>query len=215
MPGMRPLATTFAALALFVPASGCCSLARLFCGPDTSPWISVDYTTPTNAVRTLLEAFRRDDAQVVSTSLSSGFLQRMDGDSLAVQVLYDRLKQELTGLHLAGYAEVPAPTMLDDGRARFLLDVEGTEVQVDLVRETLWNVRYRRPNGTPGETGGRVDGLTGLADVELLGGDDERSRLTLRPLTFWHIGLDEVPLEQVEFAGVERRWKVDALKVRQ
>ena len=40
------LSAALAALPLLLAASGCCSLARLFCGPDTSAWLPIDYATP-------------------------------------------------------------------------------------------------------------------------------------------------------------------------
>lgn len=63
-----------AAVALLLPLSGCCSLSRLFCGPDKSPWVPIDYSTPEATVRVLLEAIRRDEPSVVYESLAGGIL---------------------------------------------------------------------------------------------------------------------------------------------
>ena len=54
--------------------------------------------------------------------------------------------------------------------------------------------------------------FVGLATVEVIEDDDrDLSRLSIAPLTFEHTNFDDVPLDHIEFAGIERKWKVAAL----
>ena len=216
MPPMRVLASV-AVVALSLPMTGCCSLARLFCGPDRSDWISVDYRTPELAVRTLLEAFRRDDPQIVYLSISNGFRKRLGVDALTAELAWPKIREQNPGLHLAGYAEVPTPTLRGLDRADVVLDIEGNRVELRLVRQSYWEVRYRRPGGGDGDepaaVGRPIPSFVGFADVAFVeDADDDESKITIEPLTFQHYNLDEVPLANVEFAGLFRRWKVEGLR---
>ncbi len=211
-------------LALCSTTSGCCSLARLFCGPDRTPWISVDFGAPEATVRTLLEALRRDDPETVYFCLSNDFRARLGVDAMTAQLAWPRIREQNPGLHLAGYADVPEPTRRGLDRAAFLLDVEGTAVEVALVRESYYLVRYARvlrgadgsvAFGPPGEVGASIPSFEGFAEVEVVDDRvDDRSRVTLAPLTFGHPGFDAIPLDQVERVGLERRWKIDAIRSR-
>jgi len=192
--------------------SGCCSLARLFCGPDRTPWIWPDFQTPEKTVRTALEALRRDDPEAFYLCLSNGYRNRTGLDMVTTIVVF---RQQNPGLHLAGYAEVPAATRLSADRAELVLDVEGHVFDVRLVRESLWEVDYERPNGTLGDFGRPIGSWHGIARVEAGTGDADESVLTIQPLTFGHDGLDEVPLEHITRAAVERRWKIDAVSQRE
>lgn len=198
------------AAALVLPAPGCCSLARLFCGPDRTPWVSIDHATPEATVRTLLEALRRDAPEVVYGCLSNAYRDRLHLDQASVTLAWVKLREQNPGLHVAGYAEVPPATRIDADHARIELCIEGQRLEVDVVRQLYWEVRYRRDNGTPGASG---QPLGSLADRASIVADDtaDRSTLTLSPLTFRHDGLEAVPLTAIEFAGIQREWKVDRL----
>jgi hypothetical protein len=215
---------TVLALALTLPMttlSGCCSFARLFCGPDKTPWVSIDYTQPERAVRTLLEALRRDEPEVVYLSLSNDYRKRLGLDSMTAQLAWSRIRDANPGLHLAGYAEVPPAHHRGDDRAELRLDIEGRQVEVQLVRQSSLSVRYRRPETEPDaqpeasqerhparygyyECGQPIDSFAGFVAVEPKDGDDA-SRVTLAPWLFRHEGLDSVRLEDLEFAGIERQ----------
>jgi hypothetical protein len=199
--------------ALLGSLSGCCSLARLFCGPDRTPWIWPDFETPEKTVRTALEALRRDDPEAFYVCLSNGYRDRTGLDMLTTMVVF---QQQNPGLHLAGYAEVPEATRVSADRAEMVLDVEGHVFDVRLVRDSLWEVRYERPNGTLGDFGRPIGSWPGIARV-VARDDPERdeSVLTIQPLTFGHFGLDEVPLEHITRFTVERRWKIDAVTPRE
>ena len=93
------------ALCLAFPAPGCCTLARLFCGPDDSEWVQISFRTPRGALATFKEAVRRDNCQVVYDSLGEDLKTRMDLGLLEACVAWEKLKDEYTGLHLLGYAE--------------------------------------------------------------------------------------------------------------
>lgn len=210
----------FAALATVSPAGGCCTLARLFCGPDRTPWVSVDFATPERTVRTLLEALRRDDPEIVYLSLSSDFRDRLGVDSQSAKLAWPKIREQNPGLHLAGYAEVPPAVRRAPDRADVRLDVEGQAIEIELVREAYWLVRYERPGdepgtyGPPGECGGKLDSFVGSARVEPIDDPDtDRSRLVLAPFRFEHFGHDAIPLENIDAAGLERRWKIAALRL--
>lgn len=221
---MRVLPALAAAAALS-PLSGCCSLARLFCGPDRSEWVQIDYSTPANTVRVLLEAIRRDNPQIVYETLADEFRARLKLDSTSAQVAWQQLKDQTPGLHLVGYAEVPAPVRWADDGATFVLDVEGRSLRIDLVRESYWELAYRRPpeptsagapppQGTLGEARRRLVSWNTLARIEPIDDPDhDRSRIVLEPVAFEHDGMVEVPLESIERVALVRRWKVANLRL--
>src|SRR5262245_30454488 len=100
MPPMPPSRLAWSVL-LLLPLSGCCTFARFFCGPDTTPWVSVRFETPRLAVQTLLEALRRDDPQIVYVSLSQRYLKELKVDLLTWDVAWPRIRDENAGLHVA------------------------------------------------------------------------------------------------------------------
>ena len=210
---MRALAS-LSLLSLLVPTAGCCSLARLFCGPDDSEWVSVAFDTPKKATKTLLEALRRADSDRIYLSLSDRFRKRLDVDALTTHLVLEKLREQNPGLHLAGYAEVPEPTMRGSDEAEVAIDVEGTRLELRLRRQASWQVRFRRANGTTSETGQPMRSLTGFADITTLDGDEDKSSIDLAPLVFYHDGLDEVPPQAIEYVGVRREWKIDNLRLR-
>jgi hypothetical protein len=209
---------------LVLPCAGCCSLARLFCGPDRTEWVSIDHSTPEKAVRTLLEALRRDDPQRVYDSLSSAHRQRLGLDSLTTLLAWERVREEHPYLHVAGYAEVPPARLLGPDSARVELSVEGQPVVIDLVRTLQWTVRYRRPAvdpndsarflpdrwGSSAERGDYVARAENLLTVEP-DPTEQKSTLRIRPLVFEHPGLDEVPANTILLAGAVQEWKVDQI----
>jgi hypothetical protein len=220
---MRPSSIPLLAAAL-LPSTGCCSLARLFCGPDKTPWVSVDHSDPKLAVRTLLEALRRDDPQRVYDSLSSDHRRRLGLDSAKIHLAWARVREQYPYLHVAGYADVPDPVMLGPDAARVELSIAGEPVSVQLVRTTQWFVHYRLPAFDqaapqrvdprrlgelvrPGNYVQRPAELFRLTPHD----SDQKSTLELRRIEFLHPGLDEVPEESIEAAGMRREWKVDAI----
>src|SRR5262245_17230718 len=195
MPPMPPSRLAWSVL-LLLPLSGCCTLARFFCGPDTTPWVSVRFETPRLAVQTLLEALRRDDPEIVYVSFSQAYQRHYAIDKMTFVTIWPRIREENRGLHVAGYAEVPDPTRIDADHARVTIDVVGRQVEIKLVRECWWELRYVRPDGTPGEPGARVPSFSGWAGIEPVEDrDHDRSRLVIQPLVFDHEGLPSVTLD--------------------
>ncbi len=202
--------------ALALPLPGCCSLARLFCGPDRTPWVSVRFDTPEQAVQTLLEAIRRDEPEVVYLSLADEYRRRLGLDNAIAQLAWARLREENPGLHVAGYATVPPPVRLVDDGATFELDVEGNRLVIDVVRQSFWEIRYRRANGTQGDDGAPIASWAPYATLTPVAGTDiETSELHLAPRRFEHEGLETLQLDQLEHVALTRRWKVASIRMPQ
>lgn len=212
----RSLLPTLVLCAL-LPTGGCCSFARFFCGPDKTPWVSVEFDAPESAVRTFLEALRRDDPDVLYLSLSDGYRQRLGIDLMAVNVAWERFREQNPGLHVAGYATVPTATRPSPGRAVVPLDIEGHRFEVQLVRQDAWLVRYERPQVAgrepfpPGTTSKRVESFAGFLSTEPTD-DIDTTRLVIKPLPVRHEGVDELGVDAIEFAGLMRSWKVDDVR---
>ncbi len=212
---MRPILLSMLA-AMLSTLSGCCSLSRLFCGPDRSAWVSQRFDTPHRTAQTLFEALRRDDPEALFLCLDRSYRRRMGiDDSLTMRLAWDRFREQNPSLHVAGYTEVPEPTRLDDDRATVTVDVVGQRVDMDFERRSYWELRYRRPNGTTGEDGQELRTFTGRAQVARLPrDDDDMSQLMLAPFDFRHEGLDEVPLGAIEHVALTRRWLVTDIRQR-
>jgi hypothetical protein len=200
---------SLAALALTLPQAGCCSLARLFCGPDRTPWVSVDYSTPERAVRTLLEALRRDEPEIVYLSLTDDCRREMKLDNATVKLIWPEFREQNPYLHVAGYAEVPPVTRTSPDRAEVVLDIEGHRLQVRLRRELFRGLRWTRTNGTPADPGDRPETMQAVLRVDV---DDEGDTpiSTIAPSP-WQAPV-AVPIDALEFAGIEAKWRIDALK---
>src|SRR5436190_6065004 len=213
---IRSLPSTIG-IVLLLPLPGCCSLARFFCGPDRTEWVSVDRATPEDAVKTLLESLRRSNPQILYDSLSDRYRDQLGVTGLIVTVGWEKFCEANPGLHVAGYAQVPAPTVLTDDRAEFTLDVEGTKVDVRVVRQLRARVTYRSDNGAQLD---KSDPLTRFAEVAMIAPEPglpegkERSRLTMT-LTVRHPYADEVPLSRIDAAGIETVWKIDDIHTQQ
>lgn len=206
---MRMPALAAAALFGTLPLGGCCSLARLFCGPDHTPWVQIDHATPTAAVQTLVEAIRRDAPDVVYDCLASTYRERLHLDSTAMAVAWRQLKDAVPGLHLAGYATVPPPVQLGPDTAEFALQVEGRLLRVRLAREAVWELRYQRADGSPGRAARPLPTLGAVAQLESVPDPDrDLSRLTVQPMVFEHEGSTLTSLASVSAAGLQQRWKV-------
>ncbi|MCK5943799.1 MAG: hypothetical protein KAI24_17575 [Planctomycetes bacterium] len=213
---MRTLALSLLCFSA-LPLGGCCSIARAWCGPDRSPWVSVDFSTPERAVRTLLEALRRDQPEVVYDALSDDLRDRMGFDGMTLELAWPQVKERYPYLHVAGYADVPAATVRDN-EAVVQVDVEGNRLAIGLVRQCYWELRYQRPgenvpdNARAARSGRRLDSLMGVVEVQL---DEEsefdRSLVALLPQAVLHQNVDEIPISNIDFLGVHRIWKVTSL----
>jgi len=225
IPAMRPILLLLVASSL-APLSGCCSLARFFCGPDRSEWVSERYDTPRQAVQTLFEAIRRDDAEVVYLSLARSCRQRLGLDGLTTKIAWQRLREKVPGLHVAGYAEIPEPTLHGKDRASVAVAVEGYVVEVDLERQAYQEIRYRRADGNEAAQSEVIGSLGERARIELAPPldrwrpwlEDEgeaHSLVHLAPVPF-HRPLDaDVDMDAVEHIALTHRWKVADLRMRE
>jgi hypothetical protein len=136
-------ALAFLGFALLLPAGGCCHLAALFCGPDTSRWVPVSYSTHGEALDTFMEAVRRDHARIVCESLSEGFKTRLGISGVFEAALaWEKLKDRTTGAHLLGRAAVSGPEILSPRRVRYVLEVAGHRLRVDLARYPFVAMSY-------------------------------------------------------------------------
>lgn len=215
------LVVPFAGL-LAMPLGGCCTMARFFCGPDTSPWVPIAYDSAEATLRTFLEAVRRNQPSVVYGCLSPGFKRQHGLDGLLVQAAWERLEAQVPGLHLLGYAEVPKePQQRQDGGVSYELVVEGQALRIDLVRQSYWELRYRGRDGRPRETSTALDHdtLNGVVRVTDKGLDpvDElpQAEIALEPRVVLHPGTPKLRLEDVDELTVGREWKIAEIVTRQ
>lgn len=210
---MARRAQTLLLLALALPHAGCCGVARWLCGPDASDWVSVSFLTSDEAVRTFLEAIRRDQPDVVSLSLSQDFKARNRLDGMTARLAFQQLKEQNPGLHVAGYATVPPSEDLGPTRRGYRLEVHGYELELEVVRTAYWSVTYERERGR-GEAGAYVGSLQETVTIEAAE-DGTGQVLRLAPLTFPLVGFEAIRPEQVIRAEAGHEWKVDRLEVRE
>ncbi|MCA9300444.1 MAG: hypothetical protein KDA28_15340, partial [Phycisphaerales bacterium] len=98
-----------AVLAICLPTGACCNLARYFCGPDDSEWVSERFDTPDHAIRTFREAVRRADTSVIARCWSKGFRRRTGlVGSVESAIAWERVQEQFSGVHVLGYAEISA-----------------------------------------------------------------------------------------------------------
>ena len=210
----------------FAPLSGCCSLARFFCGPDRSEWVSERYDTPRQTVQTLFEAIRRDDAEVVYLCLAKSCRQRLGLDGLTTQIAWERLREKVPGLHVAGYAEIPEPVLHGEAPASVTVTVEGWRVDVELERQAYREIRYRRADGNAAEQSEVIGSLRERARLELDPSIDRwrpwleeegevRSTVQLDAMPFFRPLDAVVTMEAIEHIALTHRWKVADVRMRE
>ena len=215
---MRPIAMAILSAAA-LPLTGCCSVARAWCGPDRSPWVSVAFRTPELAARTLLEALRRDEPQVVYDALADELRTQLGVDGLAIEIAWPKIKQQFPYLHVAGYAEVPPADFGPGGdTATITVEYEGQRLRLALVRHTYWELRYQRPGADLRPTqrdarvGRRLSDLSSTIKIELdVEAEEDLSHVSLLPQAASHFGVDQIPPENVESLGVFTAWKIRQL----
>ncbi|GAB4143082.1 MAG: hypothetical protein Fur0037_10640 [Planctomycetota bacterium] len=202
-----------------LPAAGCCSLAQLFCGPDRSEWVQIDYATPSAALRTFFEALGRDNVDVMLRSLDPDFKRERGLDGLTARLAWDRVRNQYPYLHMARYAEVPARPSRGAGQnASFDLEVEGRRLRVDLRRRPYWLVLFLWPDGTLHESSFPATGLPPY--LALSEPDDEGNvRVLLKDAGFaaprfrLHHDLDEASLDQIVRVEIGQEWRIRAIEM--
>lgn len=209
---MRRILLTVTAL-LCLPMQSCCSLARLFCGPDKSEWVSVRFDTPELAVRTFLEALRRDDPSVVYKCLSEPFRAELGIDQDTAVVIWPKLRDRYPGLHVAGYAEVPDAKRVGANAAVVDLEIEGQPFQVELIRQCQWQVRFRREGLTGpkaiGEFGKQAGNAADLLNVTPIMDDPPMSMVSLNGRRVIHYGVEELSADSIESIVLEHTWRIN------
>ncbi len=188
------------ALVLALPAPGCCSLAQLFCGPDDSEWVQIDFRTPRAGLATFMEAVLKDDCQVIYDSLAETFKQRQSLGLFEGCVFWERLKEEQSGLHLLGFAEVTELASLP-GRAAYQLEYSGYRFRVELVEQQLWTMFTDLENAAEI---GRFAEISDLVQWPQTDGQSVVIQLP-DPATIGPI----VELEDVQEFRISREWKVN------
>ncbi len=180
-------------------------MARFFCGPDDSEWVSQDFTSPEATLATFREAFRRDNPDGLYLSLSEDLKRSYGLDGMTAQVGYEELKNQVTGVHLLGTAEVSEPE-LHDGFVRFFLSAPaGYTFRVDVKEYAFWEVRVSVPK-IPEETySAYVQDLSAWFDVSELQAGGSGSLLVTSPLQLEAFGLLAEDIDGVRFA---KEWKV-------
>ena len=209
MPVFTPGVRQALALATLLPTAGCCTIARLFCGPDKSPWVAPDYRTPDAALATFLEAIRRDRPDVISEAMSEAWKQRHGiAGVFETTVAWERLKRQVTGLHLAGNAEISSPAPETDRRVRYELSVAGRTLTVRLVEQAFWELCYSLKRDDQLERAGRfVDTKTLARMLVVQQIEDPGMAITIRDALFPEL----TPL-QVREVRVGYAWKVDEIE---
>ena len=208
-PKPRRQAAAALAMALSLPLGGCCSLARLLCGPDRSPWVSESYRTPEEAVATLCETARRDDPVTAFRALSPRYRSELGATgSFEFGVIWERLKRQVPGLHMLGYAVIESSLTLPDGRRRFLLETSGHRVELIVAQVASWTVIHGASGDPPQEEGRYLSGPDRLWErIDLGPGGELVVRIPWEPTTMGPVQPDQI--RQVTL-GLE--WKVDQVR---
>lgn len=183
---------------------GCCTLARLWCGPDRTRWVPISFETPAAALATFQEAVRRDAPLEIYRSLSEGFKRRLGvGGAVEAAVAWRKITEETTGVHLLGTAQVSEPVSLASDRVRYVLSVAGHRLAVELVRQEYLSFRYV-------ENGDEIPAGLYVADLSRYLRVQGRTFSIRAPAD---LQLPEnLPLERLREVGAGVEWKVDALE---
>ena len=194
-------------------------MARLFCGPDRTSWVPIAYDSPSATLATFLEAVRRDDPAKIYQCLAASFVKQHGLDGLVVNAAWERLRNEVTGLHLLGYAEVPkAPLRADDGGVTYEVTVEGVILRLDLVRQSFWELHYRGRDGKARESSTALDfdTLNGLLRIEAAEPDPvddlPQTKIALEPRVVLHPGSPSLRLADIDRLAVGRDWQIAGMR---
>jgi hypothetical protein len=208
-------------LLLLLPllCGGCCSLARLFCGPDTSDWEQIAYDTPQHTLATFLAAIRRDNAEQARRCMSAAYQERHDLNGPAWQLAWQQLRRDNPYLYMLGYVQLPdpPPPVIDRG-CTYVLEARSKKVQVRLARQTFVQVVYELPDGTTAETGGVLpdDSWNGRAKIEPgkpLADGTFTSRVDLTRLSIEHGAIPSLTIDRLDLVALGREWKIDDILV--
>jgi len=184
-PTLRPLETL--GLLALAATPGCCDLAAYFCGPDKSDWVPISYETPKQALATFMEAVRRDHVRVICESLSLDYRREMGlPGCFEAALVWEKIREQTPGAHMLGRADITGPEIVvprppaqaPPERVRYVLEIAGYRVSVDLQRYAYAGARYRRPGENEQPLDDYVPSLEPLVDVRH--GPGSRSTVSLR-----------------------------------
>ncbi len=129
---------------------GCCTLAELWCGPDQSEWVQVDFDTPDATIKTFREAFRRRALREIKNCLSEQCKRdtQLVG-AMEVGLAWEHFEADNPGIHLLGNAEISSPQANPDGTITYILERSGYQFEVTLIRQAYWEVLYYKDKDHP------------------------------------------------------------------
>ena len=200
-------AGTLVAVAACLLGPGCCNFARWMCGPDDSDRVSERFDTPTAAIATQREAVRRADTIAITRCLSEDFKQQTGiRGVLETALVWQRLRDEVPGIHLLGYAEVSERRPLGPGRCEYELAIAGQRMVVRLMRQPYWELAWTYDPDDPDDLEPRGEPLTHLGTV-LDATIDEDEGTTAVSIRLPPIDVP-VELDRIQSASVGFEWKV-------
>lgn len=210
---------------VLAPLGGCCSLAGLVCGPDRSDWVQKDYRSPEAALRTVMEALRRDDRRALFEGMSENLKVQLGvPGSFEVDLAIEKMRERVPGLHLLGTADVGEPTevRLDPEtpplEVSYPLSIAGKTFVLAFVRQPFWEVSWVDAEGRRQRKGAFLSPRSRLSDVfwprvteEGAAGWVARPRAQVPEQL---LGLDGGPpsVEGLEAFEVGQEWKLDDLR---
>lgn len=193
---------------LTLPAAGCCTMARLFCGPDDSRWISESYGSPTATLDTFQESLRRAERQVLLRCLSEECKARYGLDTVSIEIAWRQLNDAVTGIHLLGTAERGELESLGQDRVRVVLRVAGRSLRVTLGRHRSWELHWTAADGSAMEDGAYVDSL----DPYLIASPEDAGTATRLAITLPPVDA-RLGAQDLRFAGLVVDWRVESFEV--
>ena len=199
---------TLLAVSLTTLLQGCCGLFAVLCGPDRSAWVSESYLTPDAAIATFQEATRRADTACLYRSFSVAFLERENiPDAVAVTIVWEKLADQIPGLHALGSASVSKPEIEKDGRLTYTLTVAGHSLKVRVAKEEFWRVRGIRA-GQPFERSRAIRSVQDYVSVEG-NGPPSRITATLPKAELAKKRFPDLRTDELTEVTVAREWKID------
>lgn len=190
---------------------GCCAISQgmvaLFCGPSTDPWVKVSYRTPKEALETFQAAVAREDADVISQSLSPDFKRSRGLGRMEVGVVLAWLKKEFPGFHTLGLAKIVATPTQQPTVVEHILEVAFHRFRVRLKRYTFKRVVVAVPGLD--EPIPKGDYLPDFSRNLRIIPREETSTVEVRDL---EVDVPDLLAENILEVTLGRTWKVDLLK---
>src|SRR5690606_1060088 len=156
------------------------------------------------------EAIRRADTVAITRCLSEDFKQQTGVRGvLETALVWQRLREEVPGIHLLGYAEVSERRPLGPGRCEYELEIAGRRLTVRLIRQPYWELAWIYDPDDPDDLEPRGEPLTDLGSVldTRLDEDEGTTDVAIRlpPIDV------PVELDRIQRAAVGFEWKVQRI----